>query len=225
MAKSKSGRRQRNRPLKKKLTDWLRLRPAEPAFAYEIEDEPVVESPADYGLTAGEYQSIQQVSQDLHEQGAAKFVATLEKLVEQYPQMPRLWNYLGVAYEAAGRTADAQRIIEEIPRRFPDYLFGMISLGMLRLSQDRPDEIPQILGGTFILHELQHGRMTYHISEITAFYAFLGRYFLASGDRGRAARYLDALESLEPEHPLTQMLRSQMLLSLSELMLGDDDEA
>lgn len=222
MAKSISDRRTRNRP-QKKWTDWLKPRRAEPAFAYEIDDEPVVESPADYGLTQVELDSLQQVSQELHDNGAAPMVGRLVALVKKYPQVPKLWNHLGVAYEAVGRMDDSERIIEETHRRFPDYLFGKISLGMLRLTQDRANEIPEILGGTFLLHELQHGRMTYHISEIMAFYAFLGQYILAVGNRERAARYLDALESLEPEHPLTEMLRSQMLLSLSELMLGNDE--
>lgn len=193
-------------------------------FCYEIVDEPIEESPSDYGLTAEQLDEIQHVSQELHDTKPAKLVTRLEAMIDQFPQVPKLWNHLAIAYQAAGRTKDYERVAEETYRRFPEYLFGIINYAMLRLQQGQTDEVPQILHGTFALHELQNGRITYHTSEIRSFYALLALYFMDIGEREKAGRILDALEQLDPDHPVTAMVRSRMMLSLMDLALGEDTD-
>jgi hypothetical protein len=194
-----------------------------PQYCYEIVNEPVEDNATDYGLTQDDLNRIQEISQELHDKKPSRLVKRLEAMIEEYPQVPKLWNHLAIAYQSAGREQDYQRVVEETYRRFPDYLFGIINYAMLRLHEGHPEEIPTILRGTFVLHELQGGRMTFHISEVISFYGLLACYFLEIGDREKGARNLDAMEVLDPDHPMTVQVRSKMLLSLAEMMLGDDE--
>lgn len=208
------------------LTRWRNRvavhQPAGPFFRYEISDDPLEEDPAIYGLTPAEFKAILQISEKVNTKRPGRYVRQLEKLIEKYPQVPKLWNHLAIAYRSAGRLEDYERIAEETLLRFPDYLFGIVLLAMLRLDQRRPEEVTKILGGRIALHDLQHGRLHYHLSEVLAYYGLMVRYHLALGKRELAARYLDSLEQLAPDHPVTEQARSQMLLSLSDVMLGDD---
>lgn len=193
-------------------------------LSYEITTEPISENPADYGLTANQYGQITKITEQLRDQSPGAMVQALENLIDQYPHVPKLWNHLAVAYQAAQRSGDAERIIEDTYRRFPNYLFGIMNYAMQRIQQGHPEDIPGILRGTFAPHELQQGRQKFHLSEIRSYFGMLASYFLAIHQPERAAGYLDILEELAPEHPLTQTVRSQMLLQLSEVMLGGDAE-
>lgn len=207
----------------KMLKQW-RNRAAEyvpkgPFVTLEISDDPVEEDPAIYGLTAAEYETIQDIAEKVNAEKPGQFVEQLEQMVEQYPQVPKLWNYLAAAYQSAGRLEDCERIAEETYRRFPDYLFGFVMLAMLRLDQGRADDVTAMFDGKIAIHDLQHGRLSYHISEIMAYYLLMVRYHLAIGKSELAGRYLDGMEQLEPKHPATEQARSQMLLDLAETML------
>lgn len=212
------------RPSWKQLLKQWRNRGAQPVpvgplVRLEVSDEPVVEDPAIYGLTAEEYQQIQDISEKVNFERPGQFVVRLEQLIEQYPQVPKLWNHLAVAYQSAGRQADYERIVEETYRRFPDYWFGFVLLATLRLDQKRADDVTAMLGGKLAIQDLQHGRLSYHISEIMAYYLLMVRYHLALGKPEWAGRYLDDMEQLEPKHPATEQARSRMLLDMAETML------
>jgi hypothetical protein len=125
-----------------------------------------------------------------------------------------------VAYNATERSEDANRIIEETYRRFPTYLFAITNYGMVRITQGHPEDVPKILGGNFLLHRVQEGRTRFHISEAVSFFGLLGHYFLAIHQPKQAAVYLDILEKIAPDHPMTQQVRSQMLLAMAEMTYG-----
>lgn len=208
---------------KQLLTQW-RNRAAQyvsvgPLVTLEVSDDPIEEDPSIYGLTADEYRQIQDISEKVNFEKPGQFVERLEQLVEQYPQVPKLWNHLAAAYQSAGRQADYERTAEETYRRFPDYWFGFVTLAMLRLDQKRVEDVTAMLGGKIAIHDLQHGRLSYHVSEIMAYYLLMVRYHLAIGDSALAGRYLDAMEQFEPMHPSTEQARSRMLLELANTML------
>uniref|UniRef100_A0A7C2K148 Tetratricopeptide repeat protein n=1 Tax=Schlesneria paludicola TaxID=360056 RepID=A0A7C2K148_9PLAN len=182
-------------------------------FAYEISCEPMSDRWSD-ALSPQDRKRIEDASQRLHDGDPATMVAEFEALVRELPDVPKLYNHLGVAYLHSGRLDDYVRTVKETYDRFPDYLFGMIGMGELALQEGRLDDIPGIFHHTLVLHELQDGRKEYHLSEITAFYAFFGRYFCMTGEPAVAAAYLDMLEELNPDHPLVENLRKELLLAL-----------
>lgn len=189
-------------------------------LSYEITTEPIDDDLQELGLTAEQLERINRISEELHGPHPERVTPTLEKLVEEFPNVPKVWNHLAIAYQAMGRHADEERVIEETYRRFPDYLFGLTNYGMQRIHQGHPEEIPQILHGNFALHELMQGRRRYHLSEARSYFGLLASYFLAVQDLEQASTYLDMLEELDPDHPLTQQVRSRMMLALFEAATG-----
>lgn len=189
--------------------------------SYEIDYDPIEVDPANYGMTAEELGRVTRISQEIYENHSADKISTIESLIEKYPQFPRLWNHLAVVYQSAGRDADAERVIEETYRRFPDYLFGISNYALLRLQQGHPEDVPRILKGTFALHELQNGRTHFHVSEVTNFFGMLAYYFLEIGELETAARYLDTLEEINPEHPMTETVRSKLILAMADIAFGE----
>ncbi len=188
--------------------------------SYEITTEPIDDDLRELGLTAEQRKRINRISEELHGPHPDRLTPTLEKLVEEFPDVPKVWNYLAVAYQAAGRHEDSERVIEETYRRFPDYLFGMTNYGMQRLHKGHPEDVPGILHGKFALHEQMQGRQRFHLSEASSYFGLLASYFLAIQDLEQASTYLDMLEELAPEHPLTRQIRSQMMLALFEAATG-----
>ncbi len=60
-----------------------------------------------------------------------KAIPELLELLEQYPNMPTLYNYLSVAYSRSGQRKKAEEIIQENYRRNPDYLFARLNYAEL----------------------------------------------------------------------------------------------
>src|SRR5437667_6894279 len=57
----------------------------------------------------------------------AKAVPELERWIERYPDVAKLYNFLCLAYQGVGDTANAERIARENYRRHPDYLFAKLN--------------------------------------------------------------------------------------------------
>jgi tetratricopeptide (TPR) repeat protein len=186
--------------------------------SYEISYDPVEDDYTEWGLSREDYDHITEVSARLHAGSPATMVAELEALTKKHPRCPKVWNHLCVAYQHSGRTADARRLIAETYRKFPDYLFGVVNYCQLRLHEGFVDEIPGILKHDFALHHWLRGRKVYHISEVTTFFCLLAMYYAEIEEPKTAASYLDALEELNPDHPLTQTARSRLLKLLKEIM-------
>ena len=53
-------------------------------------------------------------------------IPELETLLHTYPHVPNIYNYLSVAYSAAGEKEKAEHLVAENYRRHPDYLFARI---------------------------------------------------------------------------------------------------
>jgi hypothetical protein len=186
--------------------------------SYEISYDPVEDDFTQWGLTREDYDHITEVSERLHAGNPATMVGELETLVKKYPRCPKVWNHLCVAYQHAGRMADANRLIEETYRTFPDYLFGVANYCHLRMRQGFVDDVPEILKHDFALHHWLPGRKIYHVSEVINFFGLLAMYFAEIEEPKTSASYLDMLEQLNPDHPITQAARSRLLKLLSEIM-------
>jgi hypothetical protein len=182
-------------------------------FSYEISDEPMSDRWLD-DLSPEDRARIDDASQRLHEHDPGTMIAEFEALKQEFADVPKIYNHLAVAYVSAGRKQDYRRIVHETYERFPDYLFGIIGMGELALMENRLEDIPDIFHHTMVLHQLQGGRRSYHLSEVTAFYAFFGRYFCKTGDVEVAASYLDMLEQLNSDHPLVEQLRKLVMFSM-----------
>jgi tetratricopeptide (TPR) repeat protein len=134
-------------------------------------------------------------------------MALLQPLIEKYPEVPQLYNYLHVIYQKLRDRDNAQRVLQETLERFPDYLFGRIAYAIDCLQRGKPEKVPEILDNKYELKLLYPKRERFHISEVLGFYSLLAWYFHTQGEHARAETYYKLLQQLDPEHPNTRFIK------------------
>ncbi len=79
---------------------------------------------------------IERLYRDAQDKRKIKIVNELKTLVEKYPQLPVLQNYLSMAYKVRGSGSKAVEINKKLAEDFPDSLFLFPSLfGLLLVSR------------------------------------------------------------------------------------------
>jgi len=139
-----------------------------------------------------------------------KAIPELLEWIEQYPHIPVLYNYLGVAYAGTRQEDKMRATVEENYRRNPDYLFARLNYAELCLTDGDYEKFAQIFDHKFDLKLLCPKRKRFHISEFANFAGLVGIYFFETGDRELAATYYDALKQIAPGYPLTKRLRRKL---------------
>jgi len=174
---------------------------------YEITDEPMPE-PA--------YERLPQPVKDqldtlYHEtlflRKPREAIAVLQPLIERYPDVPQIYNYLHTAYQQLGDRDNSQRVLQETLERFPDYLFGRIAYATDCLQRGEPEKVPEIFDGKYELKLLYPERERFHISEVMSFYTVVAWYWHTQGERDRAGTYYKLLRQLDPKHPNTRFIQ------------------
>ena len=134
----------------------------------------------------------------------------MQPLVEQYPDVPQIYNYLHTAYRVLGDKAGSDRVLTEILMRFPDYLFGRIAYAIECLERGEIERVSEIFAGKYELQLLYPERERFHISEVMGFYTVMAWYFHARGKREQAETYYKLLRQIDPKHHNTRLIK-QML--------------
>lgn len=172
---------------------------------YEITDEPT-RNPAIERLP----QSVKDQLAELYErtvfQKPREAIAILQPLLERYPDVPQIYNYLHIAYKQLGDQDNSQRVLKETLERFPDYLFGRIAYAQDCLQRGEPEKVPEIFDGKYELKLLYPERERFHISEVMSFYAVMAWYWHTQGERDQAETYYKLLRQLDPKHHITRTI-------------------
>ena len=130
--------------------------------------------------------------------GKRSAVKKLIRLIEKYPGVPVLKNYLSALYSNLGQMEKALELNHRIVAEHPDYLYGKLNLAAEYFMKDEFDKIPGVLGKSMELKELCPDRDTFHISEASGFFKIAILYFSAIGDLEEAEMRLDILRELDP---------------------------
>ena len=131
-------------------------------------------------------------------------IPELERLVTTYSHVPTLFNYLSIAYLAAGDQEKATALVREAYRRHPQYLFAKVNYANLCLQQDEIGKVPGIFDHACDLKQLYPHRKRFHVSEFTSFAGVMCRYFCAIGEQDTALLYYQMLKQVAPRHPMTK---------------------
>lgn len=202
--RNKQKKKKNNRPRKvvsKKTTNLV-------YYEYTITDEPINlhKIPAEIENDVEElYFEIQHRPKDT--------INRLETLLENFPNIPQLYNYLSIAYSMVGDNKKAEEIIKNSFRENPDYLFGRINYAEICINKGDLHKIPEIFNNTYELKMLYPERDVFHVSEVVGFFGVTGLYFNAIGNNEQANVCLKTLKRLSPEHPFTNKLDKQIMLS------------
>ncbi len=137
----------------------------------------------------------------------AEGIKRCKKLMDEYPNIPVLFNYLSVGYMKIKDRQASEEIVEETYRRFPNYLFARCNYANICLERDEVNQIPKIFQGKYDLKALYPKRNEFHISEFISFASTMAMYFDKIGKRDAAELYFDILNKIEPRHPLTKKVK------------------
>lgn len=133
-------------------------------------------------------------------------IERLKPLIEQYPDIPQIHNYLHSAYQLLGDQASADRILAETLERFPDYLFGRLAQANTCLDRGEIDRVAEIFDNRFDLSLIYPERRQFHRSEILNFWAVMARYFHAKGEQEKAELHYNLMKKLDPGGYTTQVI-------------------
>jgi tetratricopeptide (TPR) repeat protein len=147
----------------------------------------------------------------LCQKNPSKAIAPLEKLRRQYPDIPKVYNFLFAAYEWSGDKAKAREAVLEMYRRHPDYLFAKVNYAEFCLQDGNYDKIAEIFDNKFDLALLYPDRKKFHISEVRGFYGIMGRYWLETGQTQAAKICYKLLRQIDPENEITKRLGGELM--------------
>ncbi len=163
--------------------------------------------------------------QDLYEMLRGNPKQVIEELLvlkENYPNVPRLYNFLSAAYEAIGdRTATREIIIKNYQQN-PEYLFAKLNYAQICLMDGDFDKIPEIFGGQFDLKLLYPNRNCFHVTEFAGFTGVTCAYFAATGKQETAQLLYKSLLEVAPDSNMIEFARRffypSLLTKLMNLM-------
>ena len=176
--------------------------------AYDITDEPL-ENHHIKRLPSQVQARIDELY-ELAQHDPTHVIPELERLIATYPHVPTFFNYLSIAYLAAGDQEQATALVREAYRHHPQYLFARVNYANLCLQQRESGKIPGIFAHTFDLKQLYPHRTRFHVSEFTGFAWVMCRYFCAIGERETAALYYQMLKHVAPRHPMTKQAKRSL---------------
>jgi tetratricopeptide (TPR) repeat protein len=193
-------------------------RPAARIVSYEISDEPMPE-PAYARLPAPVKDQLETLYTEMLLQQPQDALAVLKPLIAQYPDVPKLYNYLHIAYRQLDDQTNAQRVLQETLERFPDYLFGRIAYATDCLQRGEAEKVPAIFDNHYDLQGLYPARERFHISEVLGFCAAMAWYFHSRGEPERAETYYALMRQLDPEHRNTRFIEGLLHPSRLDTLL------
>ena len=156
--------------------------------------------------------------EELHEtvhQNPDQAIPPLEHLIDKYPYIPQLYNFLGIAYSKNDEPDKAEAIVKKNYEQNPDYLFAKCNYAEICLQKGEIEKIPILFDNRFNLKVLYPHRNKFHISEVVGFAGIMGMYFCAIDEVQTAKVYYDTLKQLVPRHPMTKQLKRAIHPSLA----------
>jgi tetratricopeptide (TPR) repeat protein len=158
----------------------------------------------DEGILLPEVEPLAQQAHDAMHSGDSERAEELWlQALEIQPDVPMLRFNLAQAYELQGRRDEAQKIIEDLHRQYPDYLFARCALAI------RHAEKGEIAAAREMVTPLS-SRTKLHVSEHFSLMHAQFEIALAEGKQADAEHLLDIIEEIHPDHPSLEALRRRL---------------
>ena len=131
--------------------------------------------------------------------GTAQIIKKLERLMEKYPKVPTLYNYLSIAHMIKGNTLEFEKINELAIKKFPDYPLSYINMAVNYIQKKDFDKAEALLGKNLELTHFLPNRKIFHTTEVAQYYETTVRFFLNKRDFKLADNRLDILKGLSKQ--------------------------
>jgi hypothetical protein len=123
---------------------------------YDITDEPL--DNRDIKRLPSQVQERIDDLYELAQRDPRQVIPELERLIATYPHVPTFFNYLSIAYLAAGDQEQATAMVREAYRRHSQYLFAKVNYANLCLQQGEIGKVPGIFESIGKSNGLFHGQ-------------------------------------------------------------------
>jgi len=137
----------------------------------------------------------------------------LKQAIEDSPNNPSLLNNLAAAYGRQGKAEESRKLVAELRQRFPDYFFGITNEAMNLARDGRPDEAEELVKPL-----LQHKRL--HVTEFASLCGVQIEIAIARRNRESAQGWIQMWESVAPDDPTLEILRSRVERPRLREMIG-----
>jgi tetratricopeptide (TPR) repeat protein len=216
----KERRRERSYRERRASRDYLKPKPAvKPItelrlFSYEVSFDPIPDtSPESQQLerTVG-YDALEELYWQAREE-PADAIPRLEKLCKQFPNVPKLYNWLVLSYSLIGNDVKSREINRKLYEEHPDYLFAIVSECHRHIEEGDLDWVAQRLHKKWDVKLLYPYRDIFHFTEVRAFHHMLVHYFVAAKDIPQAEISLKVLEQLDSDDEATADARLRISMA------------
>lgn len=129
----------------------------------ELALDPLIES-----LSPLEKKRYEKIEQEVYN-GNPTYIKNIIAFIKDHPSIKRPYNFLSVLYGINGEDDNCEKIIKEMYKKFPDYLFAKIGYAKLCLQDGDMEEFDRIFDGKRNLTLVYPERSEFHTSEFLAF--------------------------------------------------------
>ena len=141
-----------------------------------------------------------------------EMIGKLEPLLQKYPKIPVLYNYMAAAQQALGNEDEAFALLEKCYKQFPDYVYGACSyVQMLNVKGNR-EAFAQVFDEKFDIDDAFPRTKIFHASEVIYFYGLQGMYRINKGEIDRATAILEMIKPLDASNDLVKNLEVRIAL-------------
>jgi tetratricopeptide (TPR) repeat protein len=149
----------------------------------------------------------------LQEHGDATLSETLLKQALQLePDAPDVLNNLAATYEFQGRAREAETLTRQIFASHPDYFFARVNMARFYTRDNDLDQAEEMLTPLM-------SRRRLHTTEFVALAVARIELCLARDQKDGARSWFDMLESIQPQHPATEIYRRKLFKPTVQEML------
>lgn len=164
-----------------------------------------------FGITPQLQSQMEGLINESRDKKNKKIIGKLLQLIQQYPAVPQLKNYLSAAYEIQGNYNKARETTQWILAEHPGYLFGLLDQANFFINDKEYDKVPGILGKEMDLKALYPTRDLFYLGELTAFLKTAVRYYAAIADLELAENRFELLQDIAPDHYDTVLAESYLI--------------
>ena len=168
-------------------------------ISFEITYEPTVP----IGRTDETCELLEAANNALHDGNGVEAERLLRQARQIEPEQPDVLNNLAVALQTQKRTDEADLLVDEIIKKFPNYFFSKLAAANRSIIRKQYDEALELLV------ELQR-RKRLHYTEFFGLAKSMIHLYVGRLEHASAQYWLDLLEKYEPDYPELPALKRFM---------------
>lgn len=179
-------------------------------LSYKVTSERIPDEKVE-DMERGDQKTFENIGMEIYRNNINnELIKHIKELISKYPEICKLFNYLGACYQILGQHEESTKIMFEVYEKFPEYLFGKTAMANYWINQNEHEKVEEVFEGNFELQSLYPDRDTFHIAEVSAFSVTAGRYFIREGLKDTAKEYLSLAKKVNINDPMINLLENEI---------------